>query len=55
MRWLVNYIRQIFCKHDFVFDEGWAEKTSDSGSFRKGIKVSCYCKKCSYHKSWWKY
>lgn len=54
MRWLINYIRSCFCKHDLKFEEEWCERKSDLGD-RCGDKVSVTCKKCGYHKSYWKY
>lgn len=50
MRRLVNYIRQIFCKHDFYVEDGYAEKIT-----RKGYRVYMRCKKCGYHNSHWKF
>lgn len=55
MRWLVNYIRQCFCKHDFQKNEGRYKVTGDYGSLKEGVKISLLCKKCGYHKSFWKY
>lgn len=54
MRYIVNYIRQIFCNHNFEKSEANCEIT---GTFDKrvGIKVCLICKKCGYHKSFWKY
>lgn len=55
MRSLIHYIRSCFCKHEFFYDEHriieeilWEQKTI-------GVKVSATCKKCGYHKSYWKY
>jgi len=31
MRWLMNYIRQCFCKHDFKVDEGQYALRDDDG------------------------
>lgn len=54
MRRLVNYIRQIFCKHDWITDEGYTQ--SELGSMdRSGMKVYMRCKKCGYHQNHWKY
>jgi len=59
MRWLVWYIRSMFCKHIFSYSE--MEHNSIyytfSGSRRKlcGPKVSATCTKCGYHKSYWKF
>ena len=49
MRWLVNYIRQIFCKHEWEKEE--REVTTIYYSYFKKIKmenvsVSLICKKC---------
>lgn len=55
MRWLVNYIRQVFCKHDWEKSEVWFKQTDDMGGCRQGEKISLYCKKCGYHKSFWKF
>ena len=49
MRWLVNYLRQIFCQHDWYIEE-WRMKTD----FRQGQKVYMRCKKCGYHTRHWK-
>jgi hypothetical protein len=59
MRWLSSYLQQVFCKHDFEKSEGLArqqENSSMSGdnSFKEGTKVSLLCKKCGYHRSFWK-
>lgn len=50
MRWLVNYFRQVFCKHEFKKEESFVDT-----EVRKGIKISLYCPKCGYHKSFWKF
>jgi hypothetical protein len=55
MRFLFNYFRQAFCKHDWLVDEKIAEITSDFGDEKKGIKVYMRCKKCGYHTSHWKF
>jgi len=55
MRWLINYVRQCFCKHDFKSEELWHSHTSDFGYSREGPKISLLCKKCGYHKSFWKF
>lgn len=55
MRWLSNYFRQVFYKHDYQYDEEFCEVKSDFGGQRRGIKVSLICKKCGYHKSFWKF
>ena len=52
MAWLVNYIRQCFCKHDFLVEEGYV--TSDEWS-KEGRVVYMRCKKCGYHQKHWKF
>lgn len=54
MRWLINYLRQCFCKHEFQKSETYAESVGDISS-KRGMKVSLYCPKCGYHKSFWKF
>ena len=51
MRTIVNYIRQIFCKHDFEIEDTFV--TTDYG--RQGKKRYLYCKKCGYHTKHWKH
>lgn len=48
MNRLIKYLTQIFCNHDVIRKE---EYYND----RYGCHVSEYCKKCGYHKSYWKY
>jgi len=59
MRWLINYIRSCFCKHEFVTEEAnytkdyyddWGKKFTS-----KNVKVSMICNKCAYHKKFNKY
>ena len=50
MRFIVNYIRQVFCKHDWLIEE----KFTDS-NLKRGTKVYMRCKKCGYHQKHWKY
>jgi len=54
MRILINYFRECFCKHDFEREQcKIVENISDVR--REGMKVSATCKKCGFHKSYWKY
>jgi RNase P subunit RPR2 len=55
MRWIANYFRQVFCKHDWLLEEGLATSSSEFGKSKQGVKVSATCKKCGYHRSYWKY
>lgn len=60
MRWLINYIRQMFCAH--MFDER-TEYPVINKHFIEGreeplindrIRMSMICKKCGYHRSFWR-
>lgn len=53
MTWLFWWIRSWFCKHEFEFSETRYEY---EGTFRikTGVKVSALCKKCSFHRVFWK-
>lgn len=50
MRTIVNYFRQVFCKHDWLIEEGRVDSY-----MRIGAKVYMRCKKCGYHQSHWKF
>lgn len=52
MRWLINYLRQCFCKHDFDKEEITLVNDLNEAV---NIKVSLFCTKCGYHKSFKKY
>jgi len=51
MRSLVNYIRQVFCNHDWLIEEG---KVNDD-AMGHGTKIYMRCKWCGYHKKHWKF
>ena len=52
MRWIVNYFRQVFCKHDFEYDEVWMTKGDGFGGIGyRGEVVYKRCKKCGYESS----
>lgn len=51
MRTIINYIRQIFCKHDFEIEDTFVI----GGEGKRGTKRYLYCKKCGYHSNHWKY
>lgn len=61
MRRIIEYIRSCFCKHEFEYDERsyiiWGDGLFEPAGTvnRRGIKVSATCKKCRYHKSYWKF
>lgn len=54
MRRLIEYIRQMFCEHDYLIEE---KITQIDGLYysKKGEKVYMRCKKCGYYHSHWKY
>lgn len=54
MRKIVNYLTSLFCKHDYNISEQWSIR--DVGfQIKEGYRVSMLCKKCGYHKSFWKF
>lgn len=58
MRSIINYFRQCLCKHEFEFDEILCHSEGDSllgGGYRNKPMISMLCKKCGYHKSYWKF
>lgn len=54
MRWLINYLRSVFCKHEWKHEEIFA-KINDEFGKTEGPRVSATCEKCGWHKSYWKY
>ena len=55
LRWTVWYIRSIFCKHDWERKEETI-KILDSGFWNHyQMRVSATCKKCGWHRAYWKY
>ena len=54
MRTIVDYFRQVFCKHDWLIEEGKVSKKTDFET-KDGWMVYMRCKKCGYHKSHWKF
>jgi len=57
MRWFINYLRQCFCKHKWVYEECDYKKYDAYGEevIFNNIKVSQTCKECGYHKSYFKF
>ena len=47
MRWLINYIRSCFCKHDWELLDV-AEIWGDYGKYPKRRQWVYRCKKCGY-------
>lgn len=54
MRWLANYLRQVFCKHDWHIEEIDCEYRNEWGGYKEGEKVYMRCKKCGYNQNHWK-
>ena len=46
---IVNYIRQMFCKHDWNIEEERVNHNGWDGSGGSATKVYMRCKKCGYH------
>lgn len=49
------WLRQIFCKHEFTFEDAEYTREYTNGVRIKIIKESRLCKKCGYHKSYDKF
>lgn len=54
MIWLVDYLRRVFCKHKWEYEEALAKRTGEFYS-KEGIRVSATCTECGHHKSYWKF
>lgn len=55
MRWLVWYLRSLFCKHDWKFDEQRTVVKFLGEVTKNSVKVSATCKICGWHRAYWKY
>ena len=61
MRFLTNYFRQCFCKHEWKKEEvsytKWAYDEDKGGEYvrKRNTRVSITCINCGYHKSYWKF
>jgi len=56
MRWLFNYLRQVFCQHNFEFEETKFDNYITFGTrYTQAIAVSRTCKKCGWHTSYLKH
>jgi len=49
MRWLINYFRSCFCKHDWELLNK-ANMFGESTTMPIGMKWTYRCKKCGWHK-----
>lgn len=56
MRFLANYIRQVFCNHLYEVEEVYATHYDDDGRIiQQGDRVYMRCKKCGYYSKHWKH
>ena len=47
MRWLMNYLRQVFCGHHWVTEEVRLQYVHFGG---ETTRISATCSKCGYHR-----
>jgi hypothetical protein len=52
MRWLINYLRQCFCKHEFTRDQISVFNAYSNSNRPDYYEVHFECKKCGYHKKY---
>lgn len=53
MRWIINYIRSCFCKHDWQLlskTEVW-DGDDPCSKYPLGLRWTYRCKKCGWHKT----
>jgi hypothetical protein len=56
MRWLFNYLRQVFCQHNFKFEEAKFDYYTRLGTkYTQAFVVSRTCEKCGWHTSYLKH
>lgn len=56
MRWIVWYLRSVFCAHEWRDEERWVDATDQYTRMRReGVKVSATCRKCGWHRAYWKH
>ncbi|KKM73585.1 hypothetical protein LCGC14_1408940 [marine sediment metagenome] len=60
MRWLIQYIRQCFCKHEFKECKGDRFRFESTRDLETGVPIAhqrktiiLYCSKCGYNKWFW--
>lgn len=54
MRFLINYFRQVFCKHEWIVEEKYVKKEG-LWSTKNSERVYMRCKKCGYVTRHWKF
>lgn len=55
MRWLANYLRQVFCKHEWESEERLAENSYMLLGRTIEPKIHLHCKKCHWQRNFWKW
>lgn len=55
MRYIIWWFRSLFCNHNWKFEESDYEKHENDFLVRAGTIVSATCKKCGWHRSYWKF
>jgi len=55
MRYLIWYIRSLFCKHEWKHEECIWKTKNTYGYTNEGRTVSATCKICGWHRSYEKY
>lgn len=56
MRWLVWYLRSMFCDHAWKYEEANYTKTNNAAAFtQKGQVIAATCEFCGWHRSYWKH
>lgn len=53
MRWLTNYFRQVFCKHEF--EKSRTAVHWDGSKWPYTYRISLFCPKCGYHRKFNQY
>lgn len=55
MIWLVDYLRRVFCRHKWTYEEAFAQRTHGEFVEKEGLRVSATCTECGHHRSYWKF
>ena len=55
MKHLIWYIRSMFCKHEWDYEEKFYKSSSLLGKHKTGYVVSATCKNCGWHRSYNKF
>jgi len=54
MRTIINFFRQCFCKHEFIYEEIFG-RLEFPKTIKEKTRISRTCKKCGWHKAYWKF